>query len=266
MNYAEPPPAPCQTTLDTDGIATLTIHGAKGINIVGSAAIAAVSAELARLREAPGLRVLVLRGHGDRAFVGGADIAEMAGLTPATAVTFISGLKDLCEAVRLFPAPVIARIAGWCLGGGLELAMACDLRLGSSDSRYGMPEVKVGIPSVIHAALMPRLAGPSAATWLLLTGDTVDAATALGHGLVHRICPLDKLDDAVLATARQLAALGPQVLRQQKALLRDWARQPVEEAIERSVAEFAHAFTTGEPQHYMRQFLDRQRGGGSQTA
>ncbi|MBL8350967.1 MAG: enoyl-CoA hydratase/isomerase family protein [Burkholderiaceae bacterium] len=260
------PRTPVHTTLDADGIATLTIRGAKGINIVGSAEIVAVSAELARLRDEPGLRALVLRGHGDRAFVGGADIAEMATLTPATAATFITGLKDLCEAVRLFPAPVIARIAGWCLGGGLEVAMACDLRLGSSDSKYGMPEVKVGIPSVIHAALMPRLAGPSAAAWLLLTGDTIDAATALGHGLVHRVCPLAELDDAVQQTARQLAALGPQVLRQQKALLRDWARLPVEEAIERSVAEFAQAFTTGEPQRYMRQFLDRQRGGGPRPA
>jgi len=259
MTDTAPHASHAHCAIDADGIATLTIHGAKSINIIGSPAIAAVTAELARLRDKPGLRVLVLRGHGDQAFIGGADINEMATLTPATAAAFITGLKDLCEAVRLFPVPVIARIAGWCLGGGLELAMACDLRLGSSDSKYGMPEVKVGIPSVIHAALMPRLVGPAAATWLLLTGDTIDAATALGHGLVHRVCPLESLDEAVLGTARQLAGLGPQVLRQQKALLRDWSRLPVEEAIERSVAEFAHAFTTGEPQRYMQQFLNRKR-------
>jgi enoyl-CoA hydratase/carnithine racemase len=203
--------------------------------------------------------VLVLRGRDDRAFIGGADIAEMAALTPATAEAFITRLKDLCEAVRLFPVPVIARLAGWCLGGGLELAMACDLRLGSTDAQFGMPEVKVGIPSVIHAALMPRLVGPSAASWLLLTGDTIAAPAALAHGLVHQVHGLDALDAAVQRIASQLAALGPQVLRQQKRLLRDWARLPLEQAIDASVAEFAHAFTTGEPQHHMRQFLDRKR-------
>jgi enoyl-CoA hydratase len=252
-------PPTAQTTIDDQGIATLTIHGAKGINILGSAAIAEVTAALARLQSAPGLRVLVLRGHGERAFVGGADIHEMAALTPASARTFITGLKDLCEAVRLFPVPVVARIAGWCLGGGLELAMACDLRLASAGAVFGMPEVKVGIPSVIHAALMPRLMGPAAATWLLLTGDQLDAPTALAQGLVHRVLPADALDAAVQATAQQLAALGPQVLRQQKALLRDWARLPLEDAIERSVAEFAQAYTTGEPQLFMQRFLQRPR-------
>jgi enoyl-CoA hydratase/carnithine racemase len=103
--------------------------------------------------------VLVLRGRDDQAWIGGADIHEMAVLTPDTAPAFITRLKDLCEAIRLFPVPVIARLAGWCLGGGLEAALACDLRLGSLDSKYGMPEVKVGIPSVIHAAMLPRRVG-----------------------------------------------------------------------------------------------------------
>lgn len=247
------------SSMDADGVATLTVQGDKSMNIIGTPAILALTTELARLRDTPGLRVLVLRGRDDRAFIGGADIAEMAALTPETAQAFITRLKDLCEAVRLFPVPVIARLAGWCLGGGLEVAMACDLRIADTGSQYGMPEVKVGIPSVIHAALMPRLVGPSAATWLLLTGDTIDAASALAHGLVHRVHPLDQLDDAVRRTAGQLAGLGPQVLRQQKRLLRDWARLPLEDAVAASVAEFGHAFTTGEPQAAMQRFLDRKR-------
>ena len=246
-------------SLDDKGIATVTIHGAKSMNIIGTPEILALTATLARLRDQPGLRVLVLRGRDDRAFIGGADIVEMAALTPPTAEAFITRLKDLCEAVRLFPVPVIARLAGWCLGGGLEVAMACDLRIASTDAQVGMPEVKVGIPSVIHAALLPRLVGPSAATWLLLTGDTIDAAAALSHGLVHQLHPPAALDDAVQCTARQLAGLGPQVLRQQKRLLRDWARLPLEDAIAASVAEFGQAFATGEPQHHMRRFLDRKR-------
>ena len=258
MTEPRTPPQP-MSSLDEQGIATVTIHGAKSMNIIGSPEILALTATLTRLRDEPALRVLVLRGQDDRAFIGGADIGEMAALTPATAVAFITRLKDLCEAVRLFPVPVIARLAGWCLGGGLELAMACDLRIASTDTKLGMPEVKVGIPSVIHAALLPRLVGPSAATWLLLTGDTIDAAAALSHGLVHQLHPPAALDDAVQCTARQLAGLGPQVLRQQKRLLRDWARLPLEDAMAASVAEFGQAFATGEPQHHMRRFLDRKR-------
>ena len=247
-------------SLDDKGIATVTIHGAKSMNIIGTPEILALTATLARLRDQPGLRVLVLRGRDDRAFIGGADIVEMAALTPPTAEAFITRLKDLCEAVRLFPVPVIARLAGWCLGGGLEVAMACDLRIASTDAQVGMPEVKVGIPSVIHAALLPRLLGRSVATWLLLTGEPVDATTALGFGLLHRVCEPAALDAAVAQAAQQLAGLGPQVLRQQKALMRSWEDQPLDASIAASVAAFRQAFSTGEPQRFMQDFLDRKRG------
>lgn len=247
------------TDIDDQGIATLTIAGRKALNIIGTPEITALTAALQLLAADPRLRVLVLRGRDDQAWIGGADIHEMALLTPETAPTFITGLKDLCEAIRLFPVPVVARLAGWCLGGGLEAALACDLRLGSSQSQYGMPEVKVGIPSVIHAAMLPRRVGVAAATWLLLTGETIGADEALRLDLLHQVHAPDALDAAVQATARQLAGLGPQVLRQQKRLLRDWERLPLDESIQRSVAEFARAFTTGEPQRHMQAFLDRRR-------
>ena len=250
--------APVQ--IDSQGIATLTIHGAKALNIIDTPAIVAATEALKRLREAPGLRVLVLRGPGEANFVGGADIHEMARLTPDSAEAFITRLKDLCEALRSLPVPVIARLAGWCLGGGLELAAACDLRIASHDARFGMPEVKVGIPSVIHAALLPRLLGRSVATWMLLTGEPVDAATALGFGLLHRVCAPAALDAAVAQAAQQLVGLGPLVLRQQKALLRSWEDQPVDASIAASVAAFRQAFCTGEPQRYMQGFIGRERG------
>ena len=248
-----------EPSMDAQGIATLAIPGRKSLNIIGTPEISALTVALQQLGGDPRLRVLVLRGQDERAFIGGADIHEMASLTPTTAPVFITRLKDLCEAVRLFPVPVIAQIHGWCLGGGLEVALACDLRLGSSDSQYGMPEVKVGIPSVIHAALLPRRVGPAAATWLLLTGDTIGAAEALRLDLLHQVHAPDALGAAVAATALHLAGLGTQVLRQQKTMLRDWERQPVEESINRSVAEFGRAFATGEPQRYMQAFLDRKR-------
>src|ERR1035438_6132404 len=136
--------------------------------------------------------------------IGGADIKEMAKLDQASAEKFITGLRDLCEAVRAFPAPVIARMPGWCLGGGLEVAAACDFRIAAHDAKFGMPEVKVGIPSVIHAALMPRLIGSAHASWLMLTGESIDAEQARAWGLVDRVVPLAELDAEVARVASLL--------------------------------------------------------------
>jgi enoyl-CoA hydratase len=251
-------PSHAELSMDEHGIAVLTVSNAKALNIVGSAAITDLTKALGGLRDQAALRVLVLRGSGERAFIGGADIHEMSTLTQSTAPGFITRLKNLCEALRALPVPVIARLSGWCLGGGLEVAMACDLRIAGNDARLGMPEVQVGIPSVIHAALMPRLIGQSAAAWLLLTGEPIDAATALSWGLVHRVVAPVELDDAVAQCARRLAALGPAVIRQQKALMRSWESLSLNEAVEQSVAQFARAFTTGEPQKYMAAFIDRK--------
>src|SRR4029078_9446983 len=141
------------------GIVRLTICNAGSLNILGSAVINGVREGLEALATARHIRALVMWGQSEKSMIGGADIKEMAGLDQASAEKFITGLRDLCEAVRAFPGPVIARMPGWCLGGGLEVAAACDFRIAAHDAKFGMPEVRVGIPSVIHAALLPRLIG-----------------------------------------------------------------------------------------------------------
>ncbi|HMO48601.1 MAG TPA: enoyl-CoA hydratase [Rubrivivax sp.] len=246
-------------TLDAVGIGTLQLRDAGRLNIIGSAAITDLRAALQALSAEPELRVLVLRGSGERAFIGGADIGEMAALNPATAQSFISGLAGLCDAVMQVPVPVIARLAGWCLGGGLEVALACDLRLADDSAMFGMPELKVGIPSVIHAALLPRLIGSSRADWMLLGCENIDAARAEAWGLVHERCAVGGLDELVEQRARSLAALPPQALRQQKRLLRHWQTVPLAQAVRDSIGEFAHAYTTGEPQAAMGEFMARKR-------
>ena len=246
-------------SLDAAGIATLTLTNAKSMNILGTPAIVEMTAALEALRARGDVRVLILRGSGDRAFIGGADIYEMADLSPATAEAFITRLKNLCEAVRSFPAPVIARLAGWTLGGGLEVALAADLRISSSEAHFGMPEVAVGVPSVIHAVLLPLLIGHARATWLLLTGESIDAATARDWALVHEVHPPAALDARIAALAAKFAGFGPAVLRQQKQLLRAWQSLPPDQAIEATVAEFGRAFATGEPRRYMEQFKNRKR-------
>ena len=119
----------------------------------------------------------ILRGDGDNAFVAGADVFEMVDLDETTATAFIQRLHDLCEAVRHCPVPVIARLCGFCLGGGLQLAASCDIRRGEG-ARFGMPEVRVGITSIIHSALLPRLAGKLEANWLLLAGKQISRGCA----------------------------------------------------------------------------------------
>src|SRR5579863_3547573 len=143
------------------------------------------------------LRAVVLTGAGERAFIGGADIRDLATLDRSTATEFIAALHLACEALRDLPVPVIARIHGFALGAGLEVAAACDLRIASEHARFGMPEVRVGIPSVIEAALLPGLIGWGRTRRLLLTAETIDAATAQSWGLVEEVVPADQLDAAV---------------------------------------------------------------------
>ena len=249
-------------TLDEAGIGTLQLAAAGRLNSIGSPAIADLCDALRALSASPVLRVLVLRGSGEQAFIGGADIGEMATLTPATAATFIARLAGLCDAVAQVPVPVIARLSGWCLGGGLEVALACDLRLADDSARFGMPEVKVGIPSVIHAALLPRLLGQARADWLLLCCETIDAERAEAWGLVHERCAVGALDERVAHRAQALAALPPQALRQQKRLLRHWQTVPLAQAVRDSIDEFALAYATGEPQAKMGEFLARKAATG----
>ena len=142
------------TTLSVDehGVAILSIRNAGHLNILSTPVINALRTVIEKIGAMKDVRVLVLRGEGDKAFVAGADIKEMVNFDYESAQRFIDGLRQLCDSVRNIPQPVIARIPGWCLGGGLELALACDIRIGTEQTRLGMPEVKVGIPSIIHAA------------------------------------------------------------------------------------------------------------------
>ena len=249
----------CNVVRGENGVATLTISNAGPLNIVNSQVIRGVREGLEQLANHRDIRVLIVRGSGEKSMIGGADIKEMATLDQASAETFITGLRDLCEAVRQFPSPVIARLRGWCLGGGLEFAAACDLRIASQDAKFAMPEVKVGIPSVIHAALLPRLIGWGRARWLILTAATVDAPTALNWGLVDQVVPDADLDSAIAAVAEGIAECGPEVMRNQKALLRQWEELPLTESINLSVGVFGKSFLTGEPQRHMQAFLDRRK-------
>jgi enoyl-CoA hydratase/carnithine racemase len=192
-----------------DGVATIELINAEPLNIIGSQAISELTTALQAAGQDSAVRVVVLRGAGDKAFIGGADISEMVNLDQHSGEVFIRRLAGLCEAIRACPVPVIARLAGWCLGGGLEVAMSCDLRIAETGARFGMPEVAVGIPSVIHAALMPALIGAARSAWMLLTGETIDAGTAVSWGLVHEVVAADALDARIAHLTTRLSGFGP---------------------------------------------------------
>jgi enoyl-CoA hydratase/carnithine racemase len=250
--------------VDTQGVATLEIRDAGKLNILSRRVVDGLILALEHLSGRDDVRVVVLRAEQEKAFVAGSDITEMAEFDKAGAIAYIDRLRQLCDGVRRLAMPVIARIPGWCLGGGMELALACDLRIASDAARMGMPEVKVGVPSIIHAALLPRLIGQARAGWMLLTGEVADAPQALAWGLLDRVVPASALDAEVDRIAGMLAALGPRVLAQQKRLMREWEDEPLETSIRNGVLEFGAAFDTGEPGRYMRSFLEekaRAKGG-----
>jgi enoyl-CoA hydratase/carnithine racemase len=240
-------------------VARVTIDNAAKLNVLGSALMDAFADEVAALGAREALRAVVLTGAGARAFIGGADIREMAALDAAGARAFITRLHGMCAALRDLPVPVIARVNGYALGAGLEVAAACDLRVAAAQAVFGMPEVRVGIPSVIEAALLPGLIGWGRTRELLLLGETIDAETALRWGLVERVAPPGGLDAAVEACLAALLAAGPRAVRLQKQLVRRWEDLPVGAAITAGIDAFADAYATDEPARLMRAFLERPR-------
>src|SRR5262249_815887 len=223
------------------------IDNAGKLNSLDRALMTEIVETVGGLTRDPRLRLAVVSGAGERAFVGGADIGEIAALDHASARRFIPLVHQCCDAFRRLPVPVIAQIDGYALGAGLELACACDLRVASERSMFGMPEVKIGIPSVVEAALLPGLIGQGRARRLLLTGETISAAEALAWGLVDIVVPPVDLDEAVGTLLRPILAAGPHAIRLQKSLILEWEELPTAAAVERGIDCFVSAFETDEP-------------------
>jgi enoyl-CoA hydratase len=244
---------------DGRGVATVSIDNAARLNTLNTPAMTALIAAVEQLGADESLRAVVLRGAGERAFIGGADIDEMAGLDPGKARAFITLVHRSCDVFRRLPVPVIARIQGYVLGAGLEIAAACDIRVASTDARFGMPEVRLGVPSVVEAALLPQLIGWGRTRQLLLTGDMIDATRAGEWRLVEELVPADELDAAVERLVASILASGPQAIRLQKALITQWEDLPLRDAIQRGIDSFAAAWQGDEPRYMTQDFLNQRR-------
>ena len=241
-------------------VAHVTIdHDAK-LNTLNPALMEDFSATFAALSADASLRAVVLTGAGPRAFIGGADITAMAAIPDEKgARAFIRLVHGSCRAVRDCPVPVVAAVNGWCLGAGLEVAAACDLRIAADHAKFGMPEVRVGIPSVVEAALLPGLIGWGRTRRLLLLGETIDAAAALDWGLVERVVPAGGLERAVEDWIALLLEAGPHAIRAQKALIRRWEDLPQTAAIVAGIDAFGAAWRTEEPRRMLGAFAARRK-------
>ena len=240
-------------------IACITIQNERKLNTLNSTLMLDFAEVLEKLASDQTLRAAIVTGAGEKAFIGGADIDEMAQLAPATAEAFITRLHRCCNAVRELPVPVIARIKGYALGAGLELAAACDIRIAADTAVFGMPEVKLGIPSVIEAALLPALVGWGRAREILLTGENFSAADAERWGLIQKAVPPAELDAAVERCTSSMIAAGPRAIRLQKKLIRAWEDLPLRDAIRAGIDSFVEAWKTDEPNARMQAFRSTKR-------
>jgi enoyl-CoA hydratase/carnithine racemase len=222
------------------GIARIFLNRPHKVNALDSATLDALVAAFGRVDDT--IRVVVLGGHG-KAFCGGADVNELRALDQPAAREFIGRVHGACDAVRKLPVPVVARLHGAVIGAGLELAAACDLRVAARGTRFAMPEVRLGIPSVVEAALLPRLMGSGRAAWLVLTGEPIDAERAREWGLVETVA--EQLDRAVSQVVDSLLAGDPAALRTQKELLQIWEEQPLAASVAASIERFSQAYTIG---------------------
>lgn len=240
-------------------VARITLDNPRKLNILTREALGALVETLREAELDARLRAVVLTGAGEKAFAGGADLDTLGALEPASAREFIGRVHDACAAMRNCPVPVIARINGWCIGAGVELAAACDLRIAVETAAFAMPEVRLGIPSVVEAALLPRLVGAGRARWLVLTGETIGAREALEWGLVERLAPPGHLDSAVNAALDAILAASGEAIRAQKRLAKLWEEAPLEASVRASVEEFARAYESPEPARRIHAFRSRRK-------
>lgn len=221
-----------------EGIVQLILHRPDVHNALNRQLVAALLTALDNLRADEALRAAIITGGGNRAFSTGADLRERLHLTPHERTAHTATIAEAADAITRFPVPVIAAVRGYALAGGAELAIACDLRIASSDATFGFPEAKIGIfPGAGGVVRLPRLIGVGAANDLLFTGRPVEADEALRLGLVNTVLKNGDVLANAQEVARRIAANGPLAVRALKAAMRAMDQQGAAEA-HRIVAQF----------------------------
>jgi len=243
-----------------DGIRTLTVQRPEKLNALNQQTLQALDAAFADAGHADDVRVVVLTGAGPKAFVAGADIAEMNGLTPVQGRDFSLIGQRLMRRIERLNKPVIAMVNGFALGGGMELAMACHLRIAADSAKLGQPEINLGLlPGFGGSQRLLRLAGRAAALELCLLGAPISAARAEQLGLVNRVVPAAELEAETLKLATQLANAAPLALRAILDAINVGGECGIEEGLEYESAQFGLAFSTDDMREGTSAFLERRK-------
>src|SRR5918911_1759090 len=240
-------------------VAVITINRPEKRNALNIKTREEGAAALEELRADESVRVVVITGAGDKAFIAGADIAEFAGRTAVTQRDVMLG-RSLFTAVDTFPKPVIAMVNGYCLGGGCELALSCDLRIASDKASFGQPEINLGIiPGGGGTQRLTRLVGEGKAMELILTGDIINAQTAYNLGLVNLVVPAADLAAKTMEMANRIAEKSPVALRLAKEAVKLASRSNLDEGLRREVDLFALCFSSEDKDEGVKAFLEKRK-------
>ncbi|MEQ1643218.1 MAG: enoyl-CoA hydratase-related protein [Pyrinomonadaceae bacterium] len=240
-------------------IAILTINRPDKLNALSSKVHIEGVAALDELRHDDSVRVVIITGSGEKAFIAGADISEFEGQTPITQRNSFHA-RSLFNTIDVFPKPVIAMINGFCLGGGNELAMACDIRIASENARFSQPEINLGIMCGGGGTQrLTRLIGEGRAMEMALTGDMIDAATAHRFGLVNHIHPIDQLEGETMKLAEKISEKAPIALQLSKEAVKFASRSNLDEGLRREVDLFAICFSTEDKKEGVSAFLEKRK-------
>jgi enoyl-CoA hydratase len=246
--------------LDRRGrIALITINRPGKLNALNTATRRELGEALNQLRDDQEIRVAIITGAGEKAFVAGADINEFAGRT-ALQQREVMKSRSGFGAADDFTKPLIAMINGFCLGGGCELAMACDIRVASDRARFGQPEINLGIiPGAGGTQRLPRLVGESKAMQMILTGDMIDAQEALRIGLVSEVFPAADLEARTMELANRIAEKSPVALQMAKAAVKNAARMGLREGLDQEIDLFALCFASEDKEEGVKAFLEKRK-------
>lgn len=240
-------------------VAILTINRPDKLNALNTKVHTEGVIALDELRQDDAVRVLVITGAGERSFIAGADISEFEGQTPVTQRNLFHE-KTFFNSIDAFPKPVIAMVNGFCLGGGNELAMACDLRICSENARFAQPEINLGIMCGGGGTQrLTRLIGEGRSMEMVLTGDMIDAKTAEKIGLVNHVYPAAELEAKTMELAEKIAEKAPIALQLSKEAVKFAARSNLDEGLRREVDLFAICFSTEDKQEGVSAFLEKRK-------
>lgn len=248
------------TLLERRGrVALLTINRPEKLNALNIATRKELADALDELRDDSEIRVVIVTGAGEKAFVAGADINEFAGRS-AVQQRAVMKAKSVFTAAEEFPKPLIAMINGFCLGGGCELALSCDIRIASERARFGQPEINLGIiPGGGGTQRLTRLVGEGKAMQMILSGEMIDAAEAHRLGLVNEVYPAAELADKTFELANRIAEKSPVALAMAKAAVKNAARTTLHAGLDAEIDLFALCFSSADKEEGVRAFLEKRK-------